>query len=95
MRARDSCRDVAIFDMSLSDHGGILHLFDDRALILSSDFWKRRAEFQTLAGEPLLRYGFHGMLRPRAEVEIPGSGKELVGLPWLLMLGWFLIAGYL
>ena len=95
VRARDSYRDLAAFDLGLSDHGGVLQLSDGRALFLRSDFWKGRAEFQTLTGEVILRYRFHGVLRLSAEVEVLGKGKQISELPWLLMLGWCLIVGYL
>jgi hypothetical protein len=95
VRGRDSYRDLAAFDLGLSDHGGVLQLSDDRALFLRSDFWKGRAEFQTLAGEVILRYRYHGVLRPSADVEVLGKGKQMPELPWLLMLGWCLIVGYL
>ncbi|TSA16962.1 hypothetical protein D4R75_12725, partial [bacterium] len=95
VRADKSFRDVAVFDMSLSDHAGILRTSEGRVLILNSDFWKGNAEFQTPSGEPLIRFRFHGLFRPSAEVEILGEGKYLRELPWILMLGWCLIVGYL
>lgn len=81
--------------MSLSDHAGILHTSEGQVLILNSDFWKGNAEFQTPSGEPLVRLRFRGIFRPSAEVEILGNGKHLNELPWILMLGWYLIVGYL
>ncbi len=95
VRARGSYSELAIFDLGLSDHGGVLQLSDGRALFLRSDFWKGRAELQTLAGEVILRYRYHGVLRPSADVEVLGKGKQMPELSWLLMLGWCLIVGYL
>lgn len=95
VRADRSFRDVGVIDMSLSDHAGILRTSEGHVLILNSDFWKGKAEFQTPTGEPLIRFRFHGLFRPSAEVEILGEGNNLRELPWILMLGWCLIVGYL
>jgi hypothetical protein len=95
VRARPSYHEAAVFDMSLSDHAGILRFEDGRTIMLSSNFWKGSAEFQTLSGEPLIRYRFHGVLRPSADTEILSEGRRMPELSWLLMLGWFLVVGYL
>jgi len=95
IRANDSFREVGVFDMSMSRGGGILRTTDGQALILQSDFWKGVAEFQTPSGEPLVRFRYRGLLRPSADVEILGKGECLRQFPWILMLGWCLIVGYL
>lgn len=95
VRSMDSYSEVGSFTMGLSAHGGILRTHDNQALILESDFWKGRAEFQTPSGEPLIRYRYRGLIRPSAEVEILDKGRHLQGLPWISMLGWCLIVGYL
>jgi hypothetical protein len=94
VRNSDSLCDVAVFDMSFSDHGGMLRIPDGRVLVLQSDFWKGFVEFQTPAGEPVIRFRFHGLLRPSAEMEILGEGRRMTELPWILMLGWCFIVGY-
>jgi hypothetical protein len=95
VRTNDTFREVGVFDMSFSSRGGILRTPDGQALVLQSDYWKGRAEFQTPSGEPLIRFRYRGLFRPTADVEILGKGKCLRGLPWILMLGWCLIIGYL
>lgn len=95
VRSDDSYQEVGVFDMSLSNRGGILRTPDGQALVMQSDYWKGCAEFQTPSGEPLIRFRYHGLLRPSADVEILGKGKRLRELPWILMLGWCLIVGYL
>lgn len=95
VRSQHPLRDLATVDLSFSDHGGILRFPDGRAFIFSSDFWKGRAEFQTPSGDPVVRFRFHGMFRPSAEIDILEGGRKLPELPWLLMLGWSLIVGYL
>ena len=95
VRPRDSYREEATFDLSFSDHGGILRLASGGALVLSSDFWKGRAEFQTLNGEAVVRYRICGVIRQSAKVEVLDQGKTMAELPWLLMLGWCLVVGYL
>ena len=95
VRASESLREVGVFDMTFSDHGGILHLEDGRGLILNSNLWKGCAEFQSLSGNALIRYRFRGLVRPSAEVEVLGDGRQMQELSWILMLGWCLIVGYL
>ena|GEM_PF-1167437 len=95
VRAEDSFQEVGVFDMRLSNRGGILRMPDGQALVLQSDYWKGRAEFQTPSGEPLIRFRYRGFFRPSADVEILGKGKCLREFPWILMLGWCLIVGYL
>jgi hypothetical protein len=95
VRANESFQEVGVFDMSLSSRGGILRTPDGQALVLESDYWKGRAEFQTPSGEPLIRFRYRGFFRPSADVEILGKGKCLREFPWILMLGWCLIVGYL
>ncbi len=94
VRTQSSCLKLAVFDKILAD-GGILTLSDGTALLVHSDFRKNRAELQTPAGETLIRYRYRGLVRPSADVEIPADGYSVPGLPWLLMLGWFLIVEYL
>ena len=95
VRTRPTYQEEAVFDMSLSDHAGVLRFQDGRTLLLSSNSWKGSAEFQTLSGEPVLRYHFHGLVRPSAEMEILREGSRMPELSLLLILGWFLIVGYL
>jgi hypothetical protein len=95
VRAGKSFRDVGVFDMSLSNHAGILRTSEGQVLILNSEFWKGQAEFQSPFGEPLIRFRFRGPFRPSADVEILDKGRCLNELPWVLMLGWCLIVGYL
>ena len=95
IRANDTFQEVGVFDMRFSSRGGILRTSDGQALVLQSDYWKGCAEFQTPSGEPLIRFRYRGLFRPSADVEILGKGKCLRELPWILMLGWCLIVGYL
>jgi hypothetical protein len=95
VRARDSFHELAVFEIGASDRGGLLRFGDGRALTFTSDFWKGRAEFQTLSGDPLIRFRTHGMLRLSATVQILARARQMSELSWLAMLGWFLIVGYL
>ncbi len=95
VRSDDTLQEVGVFDMGLSSGGGILRTPDGQALVLQSDCWKGYAEFQTPSGEPLVRFRYRGFLRRSADVEILGEGKGLRELPWIVMLGWCLIVGYL
>jgi hypothetical protein len=95
VRTQHPLRDLATVDLSFSDHGGILRFPDGRTYLFSSDFWKGWAEFQTPSGDPVVRFRFHGLFRPRAEIEILEGGRAIPELSWFTMLGWSLIVGYL
>lgn len=95
VRSQDRLRDVAVVDLSFSDHGGILRLPDGRTYLFFSDFWKGRAEFQTPSGQPVIRYRFRGLFRPHAEIEVLDAGKTIPELTWVVVLGWSLIVGSL
>lgn len=95
VRSQHPLRELATVDLSFSDHGGIVRFTDGRAYLFSSDFWKGQAEFQTPSGDPVVRFRFHGLFRPRAEIEVLEMGRQLPELSWFMMLGWSLIVGYL
>jgi len=95
VRTRVSFRDEAVFEIGTTHRGGLLRLMDGRAYVFSSDFWKGRAEFQTLSGEPLIRFRTHGTVRLSADVQIFARTLQMPEVSWLTMLGWFLIVGYL
>ena len=95
VRSLHPLRDLATVDLSFSDHGGIVRFPDGRAYLFSSDFWKGRAEFQTPSGDPVVRFRFRGLFKPRAEIEVLEIGRQLPELTWFMMLGWSLIVGYL
>jgi hypothetical protein len=95
VRARDSYEELARFEIGATDRGGLLCMADGRALIFNSDFWKGRAEFQTLSGDLLIRFRTRGTLRLSATVQILARARQMPELSWLAMLGWYLIVGYL
>ncbi len=95
VRTRASFRDEAVFEIGATHKGGLLRVTDGGAYVLSSDFWKGRAEFQTLSGEPLIQFRTHGALRLSADVQVLAKARQMLELSWLAMLGWYLIVGYL
>lgn len=95
VRTQDRLRDLAVVDLSFSDHGGILRIPDGRTYLFLSYFWKGRAEFQTPSGQSLVRYRFRGLLRPHAKIEILDAARAIPELNWIVLLGWSLIVGSL
>lgn len=92
VRARDSEADDALFKMSRwGDGSGVLQLSDGRKLSATTNFWRTEYQFRSEAGEPLLRLSGGGVLRQSAEVEVHARAAGLPELPWLVMLGLFLL----
>lgn len=82
--------DLAIFHNNTWDDGGTLQLADGRRYLASTNFWQTRYEFQTDAGDPLVRFDIDGFFRHSAQVAIEPAALRLVELPLLITLGWYL-----
>lgn len=83
--------DIAVFRNNTWSGGGALELPDGRKLLATTNFWQSNLEFKTESGEPLVRFKSGGLLHLSAAVEIHKPAVELVELPWVVMLGWYLI----
>ena len=95
VRKQGPCKDVATFDLNASSGRGLLQICDGRTFVFRSDFWKGSAEFQTMAGEPLVQFRFRGVIRRSAKVEFRAAVDLTSDRIWLAMLGWCIILGYL
>ena len=60
-------------------------------MLATTNMWQTNLEFKTESGEPLLRLKSAGLLHHFATVEIQQQAIGLGELPWLVMLGWYLI----
>lgn len=83
--------DIAQFRNNTWSGGGTLELPDGRRLLATTNLWQTNLEFKTESGETLLRFKSGGLIHLSARVEIEPQAIELAELPWLTMLGWYLI----
>lgn len=83
--------DIALFRNNTWSGGGTLELPDGRKLLATTNLWQTNLEFKTESGETLLRFKSGGLIHLSARVEIQRQAIELAELPWLVMLGWYLI----
>ena len=92
VRARGSEADHAVFKLSRwGDGSGVLQLPDGRKLSATTNFWRTEYQFSNEAGELLLHLSGGGVLRQNANVAVHTRVARLPELPWLVMLGLFLL----
>ena len=91
VRQCESEQDIAVYHPNTWTQGGTLELPDGRQYKASTNFWMTQVEVTDPSGEPLLRYKIGGMFRQSALVETLPAALRLPELPWLVMLGWYLI----
>lgn len=91
VRRCDDATDLATFRSDRWRGGGTLTLPDGRRLRATTNFWYSRLQFQDEAGQTLLVFDTKGALRLRATVTIGPAAATLHDLPWLLMLGCYLV----
>jgi hypothetical protein len=83
--------DIAIFNNKTWRGGGTLELLDGRKLLATTNRWQTNLQFKTEAGEVLLGFKSGGFLHLSAMVEVQQPAIGLPELPWLVMLGCYLI----
>jgi hypothetical protein len=68
----------------------VLDLPDGRQLKANTNFWHTRFEFTGADDQPLIRYHSRNTLRLFGQMEILPAARDLLEIPWLAMLGWYL-----
>ena len=91
VRASGAQADLAVFKNKTWSGGGTLELPDGHKYPANTNFWSTQYEFTREPGELLISYKHvAGVLHMSALVEIPGLSKEIIEMPWLVSLGWYL-----
>ena len=91
VRAAGGEADLAVFKNNTWSGVGTLELPDGRKYPANTNFWSTQYEFKRETGEPLISYKrIRGALHMSSLVEIHGLSKEIVEMPWLVPLGWYL-----
>lgn len=91
VRACGEETDIAVFRNNTWSGGGTLEMTGGRRLFATTNLWETNLEFKTESGESLLRFKGKGSIHVSARVEIQQGAIGLAELPWLVMLGWYLI----
>lgn len=91
IRACGADVEIATFKNNTWSGGGTLELPDGRKMLATTNFWQTKFEFQTEAGETLVRFKPGGLVHLTAKVEIQPAAAGLPELPWIVMLGWYLV----
>ena len=91
VRRCDTDDDIAVFKNNTWSSGGTLELSDGRTLQATTSFWKTNLAFSNESGETLIEFKTAGLLRLSATVAIKPSLVNMPELPWIVMLGWYLV----
>jgi len=83
--------DIAVFRNNTWSGGGALELPEGRKVLVTTNLWQSNLEFKTESEEALLRFQSGGLIHLSAQVEIQQQAIGLAELPWMVMLGWYLI----
>jgi hypothetical protein len=91
IRGCGSDTEIAMFKNNTWSGGGTLEMHDGRQFLATTNFWQTNLEFKTEAGQTLVQFKPGGLVHLSAKVEIEPTAAGLPELPWLVMLGWYLI----
>ncbi len=92
IRAHGSETNLALFKHNTWGNGGTLELPDGRKIFASTNFWQTKYDFRTEAGDVLFSCTqIGGMFHLSALVEIRPAAMNMPELPWMVMLGWYLV----
>jgi hypothetical protein len=91
VRELDSDTELAVFTENKWKGGGTLELPTGRKYLTIHHFWQSNYEICTGDMKPLIHYKLGGILHPsRATLIEPGAANN-PELPWLTLLGWYLV----
>ena len=91
IRASEADVDLAVFKNNTWSGGGTLELPDGRKYPANTNFWATQYEFTTEMGEAIISYRkIGGMLHMSAVTEIHPLAKDILEMPWMVLLGWYL-----
>ena len=91
VRLCDGDSDIASFKNNTWSGGGTLELSDGQMFPATTSFWQTKLEFQNESGNTLIQFKSGGLLHQSAKVEIQPSAIGTPELPFIMMLGWYLI----
>ena len=84
-------RQVAVFRNNWWTFGGTVELSTGERYRIRPNFWMTALTIATEVGEPIVRHHWVRLLKSSRTVEIAPVARSLEELPWLVMLGWYLL----
>jgi len=91
VRPCDAEMPVGVFHNNTWIGGGTLTLPDGRELRADTNLWQSRYQFADAAERPLVQYTTGGFFKASGEMLVTPEGAALPELPWIAMLGWYLV----
>ena len=91
VRLCESDSDIATFKNNTWSGGGTLELSDRRTFPATTNLWQTKFGFNNESGETLIEFTSVGLLHLSSTVEIHPVAVNLAELPWMVMLGWYLV----
>jgi len=91
VRTRGEDVDIATFKNNTWSGGGTLELSAGRKFLATTNFWQTNFEFQDELGGTLIKFKSGGLIHLSATVNVEPNALTLPELPWVVMLGWYLI----
>jgi len=91
LRAEGGMADLAVFEPHAWSGGGTLKLADGRSILVTTNLWQTRIEFQLAEDHVLFRYRPEGFLRQESDLDIMPSLDGMRERTWLLLFGWYLV----
>jgi hypothetical protein len=92
VRREGSDKDIAEFKNNTWKSGGTLTMPDGRTYLASTNFWATNFDISTESGEALISFKrIAGLLHLSMEMIVHGSAAHKPELPWMAMLGLYLI----
>ena len=83
--------DIASFQNNTWSGGGTLELSDGRVFPATTNLWQTKLGFQNESNNTLIQFKSVGLLHQSAKVEIQPGAVGTPELPFIMMLGWYLI----
>ena len=91
VRPCDAGDNIATFNNNTWSSGGTLELSDGRTFQAATNFWQTKFGFTNESGEVLIEFKTGGLLHLSATVAIGPSAAKMPELPWMVMLGFYLV----
>jgi hypothetical protein len=82
---------LALFHNNTWSGGGTLVLANKREFRANTNFWHSRYEFVDDGDRAIVRYTSGGWMKTSGEMVVTEAGAGLPELPWVAMLGWYLV----